>query len=91
EAALLRVYRGLPVIDFSRHIAAGQEQQLAVMAVPGCGWNDLGTPHRLAQTLARQPKRSTDCAQTARSALGSWINLADRLALAYPAGRGCVT
>jgi mannose-1-phosphate guanylyltransferase len=85
EEALLRIYRDLRVIDFSRHIATGQEHQLAVVAVPSCGWNDLGTPHRLAQTLSRQPRRSTGHAQTARSPLVSGINLADRLAQAYPA------
>jgi mannose-1-phosphate guanylyltransferase len=91
EATLQRTYHDLPVIDFSRHIATGQEHRLAVMAVAGCGWTDLGTPHRLAQTLARRPRPSTGHAQTARGALGSWINLADRLAQAYPARCGCVT
>ena len=90
EAALQRIYRGLPVTDFSRHIATGQEHQLAVMAVPGCGWNDLGTPHRLAQTLARR-RSSTGDTRPARRTPGSWINLEDRLALAYPAWCGCVT
>lgn len=52
-AQLLQAYDELPVVDFSRHIAADQAQQLSVMAVPRCGWNDIGTPHRLAQTLAR--------------------------------------
>lgn len=91
DAALLRTYRDLPSIDFSRHIATGQEHRLAVMAVPGCGWNDLGTPHRLAQTLARQPRRSTVHGQTVRGALGGWINLEDRLAQVYPGWRGCLT
>ena len=51
-AQLLQAYLELPEVDFSRHIAADQAQQLSVMAVPRCGWNDIGTPHRLAQTLA---------------------------------------
>lgn len=52
-AQLLQAYDELPEVDFSRHIAADQAQRLSVMAVPRCGWNDIGTPHRLAQTLAR--------------------------------------
>lgn len=85
DAALLRLYRDLPAIDFSRQIATGQEHRLAVMAVPRCGWNDLGTPHRLAQTLARQPRRSASNTAPAASKLDSWINLAERLALARSA------
>jgi mannose-1-phosphate guanylyltransferase len=52
-AQLLQAYDQLPEVDFSRHIAADQAQRLAVMAVPRRGWNDIGTPHRLAQTLIR--------------------------------------
>jgi mannose-1-phosphate guanylyltransferase len=52
-AQLLQAYDELPNVDFSRHIAADQAQRLTVMAVPRCGWNDIGTPHRLAQTLVR--------------------------------------
>jgi len=55
-AKLLQVYRELPEIDFSGHIAIGQEPRLAVVAVHPCGRNDLGTLHRLAQTLARSPR-----------------------------------
>ena len=87
DEALLRLYRDLPAIDFSRHIATGQEHRLAVMAVPRCGWSDLGTPHRLAQTLARQPRRSASNAAPAASKLDSWINLAERLAQVRPAVR----
>lgn len=77
EAMLRQLYRELPVIDFSRHIATGQEHRLAVMAVPSCGWTDLGTPHRLAQTLARQPTRSAYNAAPATGKADSWINLAE--------------
>lgn len=87
EARLLQLYRELPVIDFSRHIATGQEHRLAVMAVPRCGWNDLGTPYRLAQALARRPKRSAGHAVPAASQMDRWINLADRLAQQSPSVR----
>lgn len=85
QAALLRTYRDLPMLDFSRHVATGQEHRLAVMAVPGCGWNDLGTPHRLAQTLARQPRRNAGNSATTQVAFERWINLSDRLAQMHPA------
>lgn len=86
EAGLLQCYRDFPVIDFSRHIATGQEHHLAVMPVSGCGWNDLGTPHRLAQTLARRPRRrASRTSTTGLGTLGSGINLAERLAQTHPA------
>lgn len=91
EASLLQCYRNLPVIDFSRHVATGQEHRLAVVAVPGCGWNDLGTPHRLAQTLTRQPRRHAGNSPTARGTPDRCIDLADRLAQVYPAWRDSAT
>ncbi len=81
-ASLTQVYDELPEIDFSRHIATGQERQLVVTAVPRCGWNDLGTPHRLARTLARDSTRTTR--QPASAQAMRWINLADRLAELHP-------
>jgi mannose-1-phosphate guanylyltransferase len=51
--ALPRAYESLPEIDFSRHVAQGAEQWLRVLAVPACGWSDLGTPARVARTLER--------------------------------------
>jgi mannose-1-phosphate guanylyltransferase len=50
------VYRGLSQIDFSRDVLEGQEARLQVFPVPPCGWTDLGTPQRVAQTLRRLPK-----------------------------------
>jgi mannose-1-phosphate guanylyltransferase len=57
DAAVARVYDGLPSLDFSRDIVVGQEDRFAVMPVPHCGWSDLGTPQRLAQTLERHLAR----------------------------------
>jgi len=89
EAAVERLYQDLPNVDFSRHIATGREHQLAVVAVPRCGWSDLGTPHRLAQTLARLPKHRWIDAASPRDAAtdegAGWINLAHRLAQIHPA------
>jgi len=82
-AQLEQVYGELPNLDFSRHIATGQEQHLAVVAVPECGWSDLGTPHRLAQTLARNPTRLTTQTTAVRRTLNGCINLAERLKQAH--------
>jgi mannose-1-phosphate guanylyltransferase len=76
---LLQAYSELPVIDFSLHIATGQESRLAVLAVPPCGWNDLGTPHRLARTLARNPKSVPSQSAAAWRGPAGCINLAERL------------
>jgi mannose-1-phosphate guanylyltransferase len=51
--ATVDLYAQLPEIDFSRDIAQGHESELSVLRVPHCGWSDLGTPVRVAQTLRR--------------------------------------
>jgi len=51
ERSLAELYDDLPDLDFSRGILQGQEQYLRVLAVPECGWNDLGTPDRVAAAL----------------------------------------
>ena len=84
DSALVRLYRELPVIDFSRHIATGRENRLAVMAVPHCGWNDLGTPDRLAQTLVRHRSRNANRSAATPRKIARWINLTDRLTKAHP-------
>ena len=54
DSALLdELYAHLPNIDFSKHILQGQEEQLRVVAVPSCGWSDLGTPRRVMSVLQR--------------------------------------
>lgn len=85
EASLERLYADLPTVDFSRHVATGHEQLLMVVPVPRCGWNDLGTPHRLAQTLARWPKHRLMKAASAAGEHDGWINLPNRLAQMHPA------
>jgi mannose-1-phosphate guanylyltransferase len=44
-------YRDLPNLDFSRQILRGAEPSLRVLQARRCGWSDLGTPKRLAETL----------------------------------------
>lgn len=84
EARLRALYHDLPEVDFSRHIATGQENRLATLGVPQCGWNDLGTPNRLAQTLARRSKEPSHCLTRPRVPY-NWINLAERLVQVHPA------
>ena len=51
--AARQLYATLPPLDFSRDVLQGQESALRVLTVPCCGWNDLGTPQRVAETLDR--------------------------------------
>ena len=54
-ASVAQAYRTLPVLDFSHDVLQGKEEMLRVVAVPYCGWTDLGTPHRVAETLRLVP------------------------------------
>jgi mannose-1-phosphate guanylyltransferase len=47
------LFRALPPVDFSRDIVQAASVRLRVLAVPPCGWTDLGTPRRLEQWLQR--------------------------------------
>lgn len=49
------VYQTLLNVDFSRDLLMGEESALCVLPVARCGWSDLGTPRRLAQTLQGLP------------------------------------
>ncbi len=51
--ALAELYERLPSVDFSSHIAQRSESRLTLLNVPRCGWSDLGTPKRVADTLTR--------------------------------------
>ena len=46
-------YADLPQIDFSRDVLEVCSSSLRLVRVPACGWSDLGTPKRVAQTLRR--------------------------------------
>ena len=50
--ALQALYETLPTVDFSRDILQGNEGILRLLTAPVCGWNDLGTPSRLARVVA---------------------------------------
>ncbi len=51
--SLAELYRRLDSVDFTRAIAQGAEESLRVVAAPPCGWSDLWTPKRVADTLRR--------------------------------------
>jgi hypothetical protein len=54
------LYEGLPTVDFSREILERNDAPLEVLAVPHCGWTDLGTPKRVVQTLRTAPWKPAD-------------------------------
>jgi mannose-1-phosphate guanylyltransferase len=56
--ALAKLYADLPELDFSRHVLQGQERYLRVLAVPDCGWSDLGTPQRVAEAVGKLEQAS---------------------------------
>ena len=64
--AIDALYRELPSIDFSRHLARDNASLLSVLPVPSCGWTDLGTVERLQRTLAGSPALRTSAAPAAR-------------------------
>jgi mannose-1-phosphate guanylyltransferase len=55
DASLAAAYRQLPRVDFSRDLLEPQSTSLQVLGVPPCGWNNLGTPKRVVETLLQLP------------------------------------
>jgi mannose-1-phosphate guanylyltransferase len=51
--AIVDMYTRLPELDFSRDLLEGRESTLCVLPVPACGWSDLGTPHRVGETVRK--------------------------------------
>jgi mannose-1-phosphate guanylyltransferase len=76
---LAQVYQHLRAVDFSQQIAAAQVARLAVMPVAPCGWTDLGTPQRLAKTLARHPRAPVRTCPGPPRVVDVRVNLAERL------------
>jgi len=58
-SALPELYERLPTTDFSRAVVQQLPFTLRVITAPACGWNDLGTPRRVAATLRLLADRST--------------------------------
>ena len=71
--SIVDMYTRLPDLDFSRDLLEGREASLSVLRVPPCGWSDLGTPHRVGETLRRLPERNLSRME---SRLQGYINLA---------------
>lgn len=63
-AVLQRVYESLPEVDFSRDVLQRSATHLRLLAVPPCGWTDLGTPERLERWI-----RSREDGEAGRHAL----------------------
>jgi len=55
QGLLAELYERLPVLDFSRDIVERCTPRLRVLAVPSCGWSDLGTPGRVAAAVECAP------------------------------------
>ena len=62
-ASLERVYSNLPVLDFSRDLLERAATELRMLAVPACGWTDLGTPDRIERWRRRDRDRRFEHAQ----------------------------
>jgi mannose-1-phosphate guanylyltransferase len=77
STAMADLYRRLTDMDFSKHVLEGAESMLRVMAVPRCGWSDLGTPTRLAETLKRLP-RQCELADSPPNPLAGFLNLSQQ-------------
>ena len=71
----------LPSVDLSGAVMQGAESSLRVIVAPACGWNDLGTPKRVADTLRRLEQErlkriAHEPAPAAVRSLPAFINLA---------------
>jgi mannose-1-phosphate guanylyltransferase len=82
---IVDMYQRLPSLDFSRDVLQGQESKLRVIAVPPCGWSDLGTPRRVGDTLRRTQQPPVDTASHLPSVMR--VNLAAEHARFEGAGR----
>jgi mannose-1-phosphate guanylyltransferase len=61
---LANLYERLPEIDFSRQIVERSVNRLKLVAVNSCGWSDLGTPERVAETIRRLSQLPADRSNT---------------------------
>lgn len=63
QARLRELYDEIPSRDFSRAVLERSPDFLGLLAVPPCGWSDLGTPSRLERFLGRpRPNRAATAA-----------------------------
>jgi mannose-1-phosphate guanylyltransferase len=81
RGALTELYQRLPSVDFSAAVIQGAESSLRLKIAPACGWSDLGSPRRVADTLRRlKEERREPLTRLPDEAsvrpLGAFINLA---------------
>jgi mannose-1-phosphate guanylyltransferase len=82
---LASLYARHPPLDFARDVLQKHPDRLQFLAVPPCGWSDVGTPERLAEILQVLGSIWNDSAASMRS-----FNLAtafDRAAFGTPRPR----
>jgi len=58
--SLTRLYDRLPSVDFSRAVLEATSENMRVVAVPPCGWTDVGTPEGIARCSADCAGRTAD-------------------------------
>lgn len=82
---LAELYARSPSIDFSRDILQRSTHSVHVLRVPACGWSDLGTPHRVIDTVQRITSQASACAP-AHTDPSTFLNLAGRTPGRYATG-----
>jgi mannose-1-phosphate guanylyltransferase len=77
DARIAELYERLPQLDFSRDILQRLPSALKVLTVPACGWSDLGTPRRVAETVHRYG-HARDVSVSGATAMTAFLDLAAR-------------
>jgi hypothetical protein len=57
EARLQKLYESIPPGDFSRQVLSACTDMLQVLPMDDAGWNDLGTPARVMESVENGPIR----------------------------------
>jgi mannose-1-phosphate guanylyltransferase len=76
-AALTRLFREIPSIDFSEDVMSADVAALRVLRMRACGWSDLGTPARLTRVLRRH-RTAIDRRPVAPAGMRGHVDLAMR-------------
>jgi mannose-1-phosphate guanylyltransferase len=84
KARIEELYERLPQLDFSRDILQRSPSALKVLTVPACGWSDLGTPRRVAETVHRYG-HARNASVSDATAMTAFLDLAARHAGAVTA------
>jgi mannose-1-phosphate guanylyltransferase len=82
---LAAVYEHAPSLDFSRDVLETSLRYLSVATVPPCGWSDLGTPRRVAETFTRYASSFREQAAALVEEGQGFVDLAAHL---FPVQRG---